>query len=1307
MSQIAPEKVELHNLDSLFDVMISGRPLQDIQAQIYVPLSEDARLILAWFKRNPEIWPGVNKAEHLDGILEALGESLPEILVDQPNTIAKKHNSYRISKFRASRFGGLHEFGDAAVEPTALEIDFLSENHSAALLYGRNGCGKSSLLSAICWCLTGYYFTTQAGPKKGTAVAAYRSPSITELAEEESILTAPIIPMPSPAQLRILRQGKVTAETWAEVELVNATGVKHGPFRRRLLIRKGKTTEEVDGDLNQLGLSPADLELGTLLSGMLPHIRLDEKSGFGSAVASLIGIQPLAQIATHAEKMISKIKKTSKSLNAELQSLITEINQQTIQVTNCVNGMPDNLKESWEICRNDISESSLATFIKNATDAQGVMLKVAQQVLGENVHLDALDDQTQLMNDVAIASHLLSPLGISKLDVTRKWNDFFNLNESTLNDAETLLNVVFHEATSLEELQGAPDRSKRIQLYAKIAQWLHDFDFIVTEGCPVCGALLEDRKDPVDGGNIKQHLLDCYEQKNDAWSKTPKRWSEDALARLKANVPIVLQFSSSKDSTTVFGEGLVKAIATEVCFDHSLINIKNDIESRWQVAQFRFLSTRNSTVQSLPPSIREVAPDLEKVIVAIQNNIAECRDVKSKPKLQNLIETALFGKLDSSEDCPRNSLKQLEDIIRTAEPANKLIKAVIELQDLFRKKQALSADLHLYSRAEKALAQFNSLSSLVQTQVNGLLEKLASRHSYWLDQIYTPARTERPKIDRATLSEDGRLGFNASHFGTISGAHHVANASHLRAALVAFWIAYWEYRTKEFGGLRTILMDDMQELFDEENQSRFARSIKDIIAINAQVILASNKVEFFKGIEWAKCNAKRWQIDWRSGSPSVQLIEYRDALEKSFDSFNSDDSDDNAQSLMIRVRIYCESRLITLFRHTRPHSLGDQPTFMSAVQAIQQFSNNGTTPFDGEPIKSLLDHDGCKPGTKLYQILNDAHHSRCHLITSGEVHLHLTDINELTKRVDRVCDHCESTKFKSHPEILATRDAGKWTPSRLQLPSKSLPVWSAIAASDSGKTGGETELYEKKFDWSNLGNVTIFQILSNSLGFSAPRYCRVLVSLEQEDIQTDSLVIARVADHFLARRAITVPKQRELILHSDEVDPRRRARIEVVDPTTGGAIFPVIGVIWDLSPPKIRTKGEAALDEEYRLGDLDLEVAQSVIGASGEPFVLTDQSVIVGKEIHLRDLHGLDDMPVVVEVIDQFGTSLRYLKRVSNLNFDHNRIVRVFNPIGGHGDPLIARLPSEEEYPQNESLPTIARVRPMRVVLYETAFRIA
>ncbi len=1306
-------QIENHSLDTLLIDLISGRGVIDSAGKEFSPLETDSRSILEWFRGKRQIWEGSNKSEFLKSIVQSLQTEPPEKPSVKSTSSKLQNTHYRISKVRISRFGGLHEFGELGQESEPFEIDFQPDQFKSAVMYGKNGCGKSCLMSAVCWCLTGYFFQPQGIPiqSAGKQRLNYSASILDGDSESWTIFKAlPFIPMPSKELIPDICSSSNPTETWVEVVLVDDQDNLHGPYRRTATIKKGIVTEKVTESFASIGLSQADLEIGTRLPAMLPHLRFDEKNDFGQAVAKLIDIHPLVHVARHADLTGKKIKSEIRSIKDKISESITRVQADRILLNKDASNLNAvDLNEKLDLFNRKSPEiEALDEFEDSVKEMIGNRLEKTVELLGDEYDLSDTTIQKRIIKDVNAAEHFLQSVEIRNRTGMQQWMKQCAITKETLDSCNETIKSILNEAEDLAEIQTAPDRTPRIQLYARIASWLNENDQTLDSQCPVCGQSIEGKIDPVTGEDVQSHIQKCCIANSEAWSKAPEYWAKEQIGKLNTVIPIELRRESDKRLRLQLGNTFVSEVTNSSCFQGALQPLAVRLSEKWNQIHENYTDKLPEISLQFPTCLDEPCSELWDLIKRIKIRIQAVQAVQKLEWNPQELERELLGdeEVGSREaDSLRQAVDTLHTITSTTEPLEKLFEYIARIRLELERQEKLENEVIEFKRAIDALEPLKTLSSLVERQVLGLLEKLKSKQQKWLNLIYRPARTGRPEIDDPQLSSDGQLGFQVEHRGTLTDAHHIANASQLRAALVAFWLAYWQYQLESRGGLQTILLDDPQDLFDEENQLRLARAVPDLVKAKAQTILSTNKLSFFHDIEYEAAKAKRWEIDWRPSDPAVQLLEYSNELFELFIKYKQDRTDLLAQELSCKLRIYAETRLVALFRFERPESLGSHPTLMPITDCLRQQYNASTAPFDGQAVRNLISHDGCTRDTELYRLLNDAHHSRSHLINSGQVDNLLEQMKEFLRYVNQVWDHCQNSKYLSKAELTRTRIVSSvpGLPTHHQLPIVRVPIGTSIAAASSGTVREEAGETEETFLWEQLGNIAIYQVFSETLGLSVPSNARVIVSLETEELpRASSLVIALREDKILARRIAKIMGQSDtIVLRSENLDPRNCPPDEVVF-LKDVRILPIIGVIWDFNHTLPRPRVEALLDEHYSLERLDVKTVQPVTGISAEPVVLSKQLVLLGSEISWNEIHAFVDTAVSVELVDDDDT---ILKVVSSKTLGPRNTVRMLHPLGGKGESEMVR----GELPRSDSvfgkIPQVRRVRPLRAVLYETAIQ--
>ena len=164
---------------------------------------QDSRTVLAFYSQNRQAYWNPDKDTNiLDGEVDRLLDAL-----DKPAKVnapakrpASQQQRWQLVGVTAHRFRGLHRHcDDKGAAPKLFTLDM---SRHATLFRGFNGAGKTSLISAICWCLTGYGHRSQGLP------SPLHEPITVQVANdgENAVSNAtfelpPIVPIPTEKEL--------------------------------------------------------------------------------------------------------------------------------------------------------------------------------------------------------------------------------------------------------------------------------------------------------------------------------------------------------------------------------------------------------------------------------------------------------------------------------------------------------------------------------------------------------------------------------------------------------------------------------------------------------------------------------------------------------------------------------------------------------------------------------------------------------------------------------------------------------------------------------------------------------------------------------------------------------------------------------------------------------------------------------------------------------------------------------------------------------------------------------------------------
>ena len=169
--ELATRALHLHTIESLCADLVSGRAIGVGTENAEFRFDDDAsRSTLEWYRLNRDKWTGNVKSADIESIVDSVTTEPPSHPVNALNSAADKR-TLRLAKIEAHRFGGLCAYGTATDAP---EHFVFVPKQPVTLFEGWNGSGKTSILNAVIWCLTGQLLRPQRKPESAGIEFEYR-----------------------------------------------------------------------------------------------------------------------------------------------------------------------------------------------------------------------------------------------------------------------------------------------------------------------------------------------------------------------------------------------------------------------------------------------------------------------------------------------------------------------------------------------------------------------------------------------------------------------------------------------------------------------------------------------------------------------------------------------------------------------------------------------------------------------------------------------------------------------------------------------------------------------------------------------------------------------------------------------------------------------------------------------------------------------------------------------------------------------------------------------------------------------------
>jgi hypothetical protein len=1251
----------VHTLETLCKELISGRAvIIDDSGNEFRLVSPESRSILNWYLKNRKKWNQRNQKEDVEAIVDEVSKNPPVFDVPQLGETKKGERKLYLKSLRAHRFGGIHRYGTPVEAPDDFEFEF---GRGLTTIEGQNGAGKTSLLNAICWCMTGFIYRTQRQPEEANQEVLVR---IGDEDAENDVESAghnisAITPIPPADVLKSLGdEQSVPLDTSVELTFEDDKGNEIGPLKRTLKRTERGKIKVDEPDFKVLGLDPIAREIGTKMPGLIPYIQLGNPCEIGTAVAELTGIKPLEDLVSHASKSKNKLQdEMVKDREADIKIEDREFMKVRDELTGLLGNHPE-IKPEADLPQPSSDkkvEEVLQELKTRFQTRQGEMLQNAKNFLGDSFDYSNTEQREDLIENVGQAKGLLQPNQLRLLPSAKRLSDLGKLDEETLSKAEELISRLAKEAKEIDELSSKPDVAGRVRLYARVANWIkeHDPENRVVQSCPVCLTDLEGKVDRVTGKSVKEHIREAIEKESEHIGKTLAAWEQTGVARLKSELPEALSSEICKklpgQPKDLIYSALVEELFDLPIFKKSLAPIKEAARELCEKALGSLGEFKEPAKKKLPLCFGNGQDGIRNAIDRVARTVAFARwrkenEEKCKEVLKKIIGVAGEGVEKPAyteadiENLPLwDRLVELERLVRSAEPLTDAVSKVEKMEERLSNRRKHEERIAMYARAAIAIDELLALRDLVDRQVKSLIGMLSVRTKCWENYFYQAPFKGAPEIVKTDVESDGSLSFEAETQGTSASAHHITNTSHLRATLFGFLIAFWEHLWTERGGLALLLLDDLPELFDQYNRHRIAYNLYQVVESGGQIIVTTSDHNF--GRDTALCVGKNLGADKAERRCIHPLVEKREHIELGYfveeieekeRAFKENENEHRVAREYVRyLRIYSENCLLDLFDVSEP-KLPPKPTLADLINGLRRRVNSGIEPFTGKVFCKLVGEPMLKDGSDFLELMNKSHHGHEDQIMYNEVSGVKEECTRVRKLVKDAREAYERWLRRDEEEdVEEERASVLGTPTAMAPPRFRARVIENLAAFTCEVSPGEPlESHESIFGEKILQNHAVYLINTHNFGFAGKIYSRAIVRLSSDSIPDNSLVIGLYKGKVYARRLWRDEEKPGLVgLGSDAENPVKRPP-SLFLPAGEVKLLQVIGIIFGDSKPLQGTSEEAVKVNDW--GDLEkVELMfKDVRGESAIPFALPRQMILGGRRLEPSELEEHKGCPAAI-----------------------------------------------------------------------------
>ena len=1301
------------NLEELVQLLRSGQPLARTNKDPFELDSDDSRKIFAFYSCNRQLWEKSKqiRIDEIDNVLHALDDDLPEIAQKKIKKVRKKP-VWHLIRVEIHRFAGLHQHLDQNSE-TPKELVF-ELDHDGVLLDGFNGAGKTALLSAITWCLTGKALRSQDMPQIVEEPMNLRY--VQEHQDRQDSATSKsgfqiplIVPIPTKEDLKILN-GSPKLDTSVKLTFRCKDLEDIRVVSRGLEVRGKKFTETITG-LDELDLPPLAIEVGTLMPAIASHMRFNEKSDLAQAVSELTGLRPLEQLDERSRRMIDRLQNVETKNTTKLRDeCLGRFNSQFQTFEDTWNQNLD-LGESPEILSPNITsderncQSTLAETRSRLSETQESMRSDLDQFLGKRFDVFNQQKLGQLSQAINGATEQLKTDALRRIPFIETLMQLNEVSDGDVESSKALIQDVLKRAGVLEQRLKNAAASARWILYTRVARW-HKENHPEEEinNCPVCGTRLDSTMlDPLVDESVKSALDYCLKNDADA-AKTAVEWEEDEsaafLSRLPSSMRKFVDISLPKTLDSALYKGYVKELLSQKAFKGLLEPLQERAQKLWDaVAKDHPRQESSIHVESELPTLvasgqlqRRVGSIGQALTLRTQLNGAEnyihsiladyigavSPEDRQEENPTHTSVTSDSAKTEEPEIWQKPLMAQLNTVrrgVKNIAPAVTLINQLDSLETTRKEWAEQEERLTSLKRAAVAMQPFLTFRELVHERVENLITILNDDTSAWLDKIYSSHYNGGPDYGGIEPSDGSKFAVSAKFDNMLAPAHQVMNASLLKACVWAFLFSLWGHVKKQSGILSCMLLDDPQTHFDSNNCINLARTISIMLSRGMHPIITSNDYRFLVLVRnelrltstGTKHTLTTWRINPISASrATANLGLWTDAIDKKREQWQKDENDvSKAQDFVTCVRVDIEERLLN-FLMGDP-LVFDKQTLSGILDRLRTAKKYGELPFSEPPFEKLFTEATLRRGASFYDTISKAHH-RSSELTPRDAAI----VACAYDRIRSLLNSCEDsyTRFRNRPQNTINDRKAAPMPARpvaMQLQNVQLPLLGKIAArTDINLLASDDEQHQ--FSLDTLGPVVFYAVRGPSLGLIALPGQVVIASLEHEAADGDP-VVALYEDRTYVRR-----------FHQDKKFPSQVALVPdrsgtenvppvIISPKESTRIMPIVGVLYDSL--KMPAKDEALAIETSAILSREL-VAAEVAEDSAYPVINSGDLVLLEECVQLtpEKLETLNERIVAITVRDG-SDSFSYLKRLGQ-DLDGGRYI--CESIGSIGTTLCVAI---------------------------------
>ena len=629
-------------------------------------------------------------------------------------TQASPTDVWRLDKIEASGFGGLTLCGGPSFE--------LQTNARNWCLNGQNGSGKTSIVSAILWALTGQRIREQDGP---ITEHGERSPVISNTGHK--IGTWPSFAS-YPAEEHQLSN---SVEVWVRLTFVNQNGEAATAFRRMVCPTAGDSTTDAKID-PRLMTAPQLLETGLLMPARLVRIGFgDKSSSLYEAVKMLTGLDQLSDIAdgsgqfTHRGRRFLKYGKDN-----GLDRWSGTFSEEMTKVVETAEALRFKLPDNRQL-GNRTLVPALEHAAKNASDHAAAHLRALESDIAPGIDTSTIQGRETVRNAVAAARMIVNQ-GTKGILLFDAWTALKEASEDTswtkLPDAIARARVRLNSALEWHTMQVADEKFRLKALAARYFVPPHRHS--ESSRCPLCEGLLSTKEQEALATELTRLQKDAEEAEGQL-DDVCRRLEAELLEYLPAALKQHLDFLATMEPKKSYGNTARGRFCEQPPFTDVLLELSKQIRAKIkeQEALLPVFSFAEYEVDKKDDSehvvrLRQTLHNLDRLLALV------AWWDQHREAFRSAWAELIGIKLDGDEGPAFGivaRIQLLEEALSKATPADQLAKSLLGAATAAEKWAEIRKVQDLREEIAKALQPLKDLRLLVAAETARSIANLSSR----------------------------------------------------------------------------------------------------------------------------------------------------------------------------------------------------------------------------------------------------------------------------------------------------------------------------------------------------------------------------------------------------------------------------------------------------------------------------------------------------------------------------------------------------------------------------------------------------